>query len=176
VAAKYDLDNAMLLVNETFRDSHRDDIKKFVNNLVDSEDFSGFSKYSKNIVIEYFRAFIFRLVSQIWTSFASHNAQPDIFFKAMPFMISRQLAEAKLSFVEKNILTDSMSDQVVRSKLEGFFKEYDDRSEFGKAQTEYIDIKQDFNDIEKLTVNLYGSGSDLVESSEYLMSHYLKYK
>ena len=176
VARKFSLDNANLQINESFRESQRDYIKQFVKTIIDSEDFTEFSKYSKGLVIEYFQAFLSRLVSQIWASFATPDVTPEKFFKNTAPALSRQLNKAKQSLLAKDCLSDSMNDTQVTLVLESFFKEYDDRSEYKKAQDEYVDIKQDFRDIEELVHGLQNSGYELIKNSEYLLSKYLNYK
>ncbi len=137
---------------------------------------------TKNIVIEYSKAFITRLVSQIWSNFSGFSikenkeSNPEIFFNKLSNKISRQLGLVLASLHTKNILSDSMSDYQIKLSLEKFYQDFENRSEFTKAQTEYINLKQDFNDIEKLVNGLRVCGIDLIENSTYLLQHYLRYK
>lgn len=134
------------------------------------------SRHTKNLAIEYLLAFMTRLVSQIWASFATTETTPEKFFSKIASSLSRQLNKAKQALLAKNCLTDVMLDPQIITQLENFFKEYEDRSEYSKAQAEYIDLKQDFLDIEKLVNGLYSTGVELIENSKFLLERYLKYK
>ena len=173
---KYNLDDANLLFNETFRESQRDAMKHFIKSIVDTEDYSGFSRYTKNLVIEYMLAFMTRLVSQIWASYASTDTTPEKFFTKISGSLSRQLNKVKQALLDKNCLSDVMLDPQIILQLDRFFKEYEDRSEYSKAQAEYIDLKQDFLDIEELVKGLYSTGEELIEHSQFLLEKYLKHK
>ncbi len=173
--AKLDLKNASLQVNETFSKSQRVFIDKYINTLIETESFFNYSKYTREIVIDNFRAFASYLVSEIWQNFAG-SSNVEVFFNILAPKITKLLSSINNELLTKNIVSDSMSEKQARTLLEEFFNEVYNRKEFDKAQTEYLKIKQELNDISQLVEGLYVSGSEIIESSSFLLEHYLKYK
>lgn len=178
MSLKYDLDSSTLLLNQAFRNNktHLEYINNYIKSVLDTEDFSMFSKYTKNIIISYFKAFLNRLVSQIWKSFAVTESKPDQFFGQLSSQIGRQLNRAKKNLLSNNKITDTMSERMMCSELDKFFKEYEDRAEFTKAQNDYLSVKQRFSNIHDLMAALHSCGEEMVENAEYLLSTYIKYK
>jgi hypothetical protein len=175
-AKKYDLESSESLLKETFRESQLIYVNSYVRALIETEDFSEFSKHTKNLVIEYFSGFLNRLVAQIWQYFSANSSTPATFFDPMTVVMSKQLAKIKQQLLAKNLISDLMSEAAIRNKLESFFNEYEDRAEFKKAQNGYINIKHDFENITELTKSFRDCGQQMIKSSEILLSTYLRYK
>lgn len=173
---KYDIESSEQLINEAFRESQRPFITSYVKSLVETEDFSKFSKYTRGLVIEYCTGFLNRLVSQIWLYFSGNESSTESFFAPMSVTMSRQLTRISNDLLARNLVSDLMSESAIRKKLDVFFNEYEDRAEFKKTQTEYIKIKNDFETIIELTEAFRSSGRQMINSAEKLLETYLKYK
>lgn len=179
MAEKYNLENSVVLLENTFNKSNLEFLNKLIKNIIDSEDFSDFSRYTKNLVVAHSKAFVNRLVCYIWLHFGDDkktNSALEKFYQKLAMPIGRQLHKAKLSLLEASIVSDSMTDVQIASKLESFFKTYESKMEFLKLQNNYVDIKKDFEDIIALILAQYSCGADLVDNSEVLLHDYLKNK
>lgn len=172
----YNLESSEILLNETFQKSQLPYINSYVKSLIETEDFSQFSRYTQSLVREYFQSFLNKLVAQIWLYFSANEHRPEIFFAPMTVVMSFQLSKLKKNLLEKNMLHDIMSEQEMRRKLNSFLSEHEDRAEFHKTKTSYLGLRHDFDNIAELAKSYQSCGQEMISSVKYLLELYLRYK
>lgn len=173
---QFDLSSAKGLLAETFRDNQITYIESLAKSILETEDFYVFSKYTRNFVREFFEAFIYRISCNIWVHFSDYNISVEQYFKKLSPKMAHHIAIVKKDLLAKNIINDFMSDEALKYKLTSYFDEYENREEFNRVQADYVNIKNEFDNIIRLAHSFYECGSNMVTRAEGLFSLYLKYK
>lgn len=173
---KHNLASSEKMFESTFNENQIISVRAFIGTLLETEDFTDFSKYTRVLVSEYFKAFLYRLTSLIWMHYSEFEDKVDEFFKPMTGVMARQISGIKKELKDKDLLTDVMSDHQIGVVLTNFFYDYEYRAEFKRIQKEYLIIRQQFNDIVDLTHSFSQCGENLTKSAADLTELYLKYK
>ena len=109
------------ILKDTFRDAQLIQIESFINSILETEDFSEFSKYTKYSVTMHFKGFLYRLTSLIWMNYADYESNIEEFFRPMTNAMAKQIATIKLELKNKKLLTDVMSDKQLDDCVGRFF-------------------------------------------------------
>lgn len=173
---KYELSASKAAFDQTFKDSHNQQMNSLITSILDTEGFDSFGKYNKEFVLEYFKSFLFRLTSNIWKHYADYNVDLQKFFATMTPLLIKHIGNIKRELEAQDLISEMMTDDVIRKKLNHFFMEYENKKEFLRIQKGYINIKKSFNYISDLAHCFYSTGKQMVAHSEELMEQYLKYK